>query len=187
MTEDDPLAGARRILVYGVTGSGKSTMAATIGQATSLPYHAVDDLMWEADWTPVAVDEQRRRITAICAEPEWVLDSAYGKWRDVVLARVELIVALDYPRWLSMWRLIRRTFHRVVTREPVCNGNRESLRSALSRRSIIWWHVKSFRPKRERMRAWERAADGPRVVRFGSPRQAREWLDRLSRPRPPRE
>ncbi|BCW70380.1 hypothetical protein NicSoilB8_14240 [Arthrobacter sp. NicSoilB8] len=52
-------------------------------------------------------------------------DSAYGGWRDLVLARAELVVALDYPRWLSLSRLVRRTVRRIVTGPVVCNGNRE--------------------------------------------------------------
>jgi adenylate kinase family enzyme len=35
----------------------------------------------------------------------WVLDAAYGRWLDIAIARVELIVALDFPRWLSLARL----------------------------------------------------------------------------------
>ena len=50
----------------------------------------------------VPEDEQRRRIEAICAGERWVLDTAYGAWVDVPLARAELIVALDFPRWLSL-------------------------------------------------------------------------------------
>ena len=50
----------------------------------------------------------------ICAGEEWILDHAYGKWREIPLARAELIVALDYPRWLSLSRLIGRTLYLVA-------------------------------------------------------------------------
>ncbi|HEV8115086.1 MAG TPA: hypothetical protein VGP53_02525 [Acidimicrobiales bacterium] len=42
-----PLGGATRLLVYGVTGSGKTTLAERISRTTSLPWHSVDDLMWK--------------------------------------------------------------------------------------------------------------------------------------------
>lgn len=167
---------ANRILVYGVTGSGKTLLAERISGATGIRWHAVDDLTWEPGWVEVPEDEQRRRIAAICAEERWVLDTAYGRWLDIPLARVELIVALDYPRWLSLSRLIRRSIVRAVGGEPVCNGNRESFRNIFSRNSIIVWHFKSFRRKRRRIRAWEAEPTGPEVVRLASPQETEQWL-----------
>jgi hypothetical protein len=165
-----------RILVYGVTGSGKTWLAERISAATGIPWHAVDDLTWEPGWVLVPEDEQRRRIEAICARERWVLDTAYGAWLDLALARVDLIVALDFPRWLSLSRLIRRSVARAVDGHPICNGNRESFRNLCSRDSIVVWHFRSFSRKRARMRAWERNPSAPAVLRFTWPRQVENWL-----------
>jgi len=170
---------ADRILVYGVTGSGKTRLAERISAATGIPWHAVDERTWEPGWVEVPDDEQRRRIAAICAEERWVLDTAYGRWLDIPLARVELIVGLDYPRWLSLSRLIRRSVMRAIDGKPICNGNRESFRNIFSRQSIVGWHFKSFKRKRRRIRDWEAASDGPAVVRLTSPRRTEQWLRTL--------
>ena len=170
---------ADRILVYGVTGSGKTSCAERISAATGIPWHAVDDLTWEPGWIPVPEDEQRRRIDAICAGERWILDTAYGSWLDVVLARAELVVALDFPRWLSLSRLIRRSVARAVDHRPICNGNHETFRNLFSTDSIVAWHFRSFTRKRTRMREWEAEQDGPAVVRLTWPGQVDEWLRRL--------
>lgn len=170
---------ARRILIYGVTGSGKTFLAQQVAQRTGLPGHSVDDLTWLPGWTPVPDAEQRARISLICAQDEWVLDSAYSDWRDIVLARTDLIVALDYPRWVSLTRLVRRTVGRIRDRRPVCNGNVETLRQAFGRDSIIRWHSRSFRGKRERMRRWAKERGPDKVVLLRTPKQTRSWLGTL--------
>ena len=170
------MAEPRRILVYGVTGSGKTTMAARISRATGLPWHSVDDLTWEPGWIAVPDEEQRRRIAAICAGDEWILDSGYSSWVDIPLARADLIVALDYPRWLSLSRLIRRCLRRLVDRRTICNGNHETLRVLLRQDSILVWHFRSFPRKRRRIEAWSADPSGPPVLRFHWPRQAERWI-----------
>jgi hypothetical protein len=93
MLGDNALGGARRVLIYGVTGSGKTTLARKLNELTSLPWYSVDDMTWEPGWVEVANDEQRRRISEICARAEWILDTAYGRWRDIPLLAVGLASA----------------------------------------------------------------------------------------------
>jgi adenylate kinase family enzyme len=160
-------------------------MARQLAERTGLPWHSVDDLTWEPGWVNVPADEQRRRIAAICAGERWILDSAYSSWIEVVLDRVQLIVALDYPRWLSLGRLAWRTLLRNLDHRPICNGNSESFRQTFSGDSIIVWHFKSFGRKRARMRAWASDSCGHVVVvRLTSPSAARSWLAGLSRSEP---
>ncbi|WP_410587902.1 adenylate kinase [Amycolatopsis sp. lyj-23] len=168
-----------RIVVYGVTGSGKSTLAARIAERTGLPYRSADDIGWQPGWVGTPDEEQRRRIAEVCAQERWVLDAVYSKWQDIVLPRTQLVVGLDYPRWLSLGRLVRRTFVRAVTRRRICNGNVESFRQVFSADSIIRWHFTSFANKRARIRAWAAESPGPAVVRLTSPRETRRWLETL--------
>ena len=173
-----------RILVYGVTGSGKTTLAERISRATGIPWYAIDDLTWDPNWTEVPTEEQRVRVTRICDSNEWIIDSAYAKWIDLPLARVQLIVGLDYPGWLSFFRLLRRSFARALDKKPICNGNRESFSLMFSRDSILLWHWKSFRRKSDSMRRWANAADfEPEVMLFNSPRQTDRWLNALGQQR----
>lgn len=178
----DDARGARRVLIYGVTGSGKTTLGGRLAGITGLPWYSVDELTWEPGWVEVTPEEQRRRISAICAQDEWILDTAYARWRDIPLARAELIVALDYPRWVSLQRLVRRTIARCWDRTPVCNGNRETLRAALGAESILCWHFRSFRRKRGRIRQWMTLEEGPEVVHLTRPRATEAWLAELSDP-----
>ena len=175
----DRLGGARRILVYGVTGSGKTVAAARISEATGIPWTSVDDVCWEPGWVQVPAEEQRRRFTDVCAGDTWLLDTAYGHWTDIALSRADLVLALDYPRWVSLQRLLRRTLARMVDKTAVCNGNTETLRQVLGDDSILRWHFRSFESKRARIQAWAADPDLPRVVRFTRPRDLDRWIGTL--------
>ena len=176
MPETDRLGDAQRILVYGVTGSGKSRMAATLSELTGIPLTSVDDITWSPGWVPMPTDEQIAHFDDLTTADAWILDSAYGTWRDLVLERADLVVALDYPRLVSFGRLLRRTAARIIDRQEVCNGNHESWRSVFARDSIVKWHVTSFRRKRRQMRTWAAAATGPRVILLRRPAHARSFV-----------
>lgn len=171
MIPDRPL----RVVFFGVTGSGKSTAAKRYAAATGLPFVDVDtDIGWLPGWTERDIADQHRIVEELATRDQWVFDSFYGKWSDRLLPRAEAIVALDYPRWLSLSRLIRRTVRRAVVREQVCNGNRESFWRVFSGDSIIRWHFTSFRSKKTRISAYQDA--GLPVLRFTRPGQLEQWL-----------
>jgi hypothetical protein len=96
-----------------------------------------------------------------------------------VVPRAELVVALDYPRWLSLSRLVRRSLRRVVTKEPVCNGNIETLGRLFARESIFYWHFNSFARKKHVFREWQSNPDMAPVMVFRRPRDLNGWLAQI--------
>jgi adenylate kinase family enzyme len=81
----------------------------------------------------------RGRVAIAADQDAWVIDGNYSAVRDLVWPRADTVVWLDPPRRVVMWRVISRTVRRIVTREVLWSGNRESARTALSRDSIILW------------------------------------------------
>jgi adenylate kinase family enzyme len=175
----DDVREARRILCFGATGSGKSTMAAALAGILDLPPTLVDELCWEPDWQPVPDETQDERILSVLQRPAFVIDSVYRRQNGIALAKVDVVVALDYPRLVSLARLLRRTVRRIRTRELVCNGNVETLGRALGRDSILWWHFRSWGSKRDRMRTWHADAALPPVLLLRRPREADALLEEL--------
>jgi adenylate kinase family enzyme len=175
----DDVRRARRILCIGATGAGKSTLAIALGERLGLPVTLMDDLCWDPGWQQAPREEQDRRVLPILKGDAWVLDTAYSAQSARALERAEAVVALDYPRLVSLGRLLRRTARRIRTREPVCNGNVETLRLALARDSVIVWHFRSWRAKRERMRRWHADPSAPPVLLLARPSDATELLASL--------
>jgi adenylate kinase family enzyme len=172
----------QRIVVVGTSGSGKTTLAREIGRRLGMPHVELDALHWDPGWTEAPLPVFRERVAAALGGERWVADGNYGKVRDLVWGRAELLVWLDYPLPVVMGRLVRRIFRRVLTREELWNGNRERLRDHLfTRDSLLLWALQQHpRHRREYPGRFSQPAFCHlEVVRLQSPRAAQEWLAAL--------
>ena len=173
---------ARRINVVGTSAAGKTMLAASLANRLGLPLVELDPLHWEANWTEASPEVMRARVAAAIAGSEWVVDGNYAVVRDLVWARAEAIVWLDLPLRTILWRFAVRTARRVVRHEELWCGNRERLRTQLlSRDSLLWWILTTYR--RRRREYPERLAARPDLlaIRLRSARAARAWLASIER------
>jgi hypothetical protein len=100
-----------------------------------------------------------------------VIDGNYGKARDIIWSHAQAIVWIDYPLPLILWRLVRRTVHRIVTGEVLWSGNREHWDALFGRDSLILWAIGSH-PRHRR--------DYPQIL--NCPNYAHLTLSRLRSP-----
>jgi adenylate kinase family enzyme len=166
----------RRVEVVGPSCSGKTTTARRLAALLGVPYIELDALHHDAGWTEAPAEVLQERVrAALDAAPEgWVVDGTYfGKLGSLVLDRADTIVWLDIPFRTAIRRVLWRTLSRAVRREELWNGNRESLRLALSRESIVLW---VFRTHREFEAKWGPRFEGRNVVRVTDPE---EWLQSI--------
>ena len=118
---------ARRINVVGTSGNGKTTFSRALAKRLGLPHVELDALNHGPNWTEASDEEFRRAVEAATDRDGWVVDGNYGrKIGDVVLRQADTVVWLDQPLPLVLWRLWRRTIWRIVRREELWSGNRES-------------------------------------------------------------
>lgn len=173
---------ARRFWVVGTSGSGKSTLARRIAAVRDLPYVELDALHHLAGWqaAPTFRDDVAAALDSYDRSHDgWVVDGNYrSKVGDLLVSRCDLVVWLDYPRRVVMGRLFRRTARRVVRREELWNGNRESWRDLLNRspeNNILLWAWTTHTPNRSN---YQRLAGDSSVpwVRLRSPRATTNWI-----------
>lgn len=114
-----------RILVVGTSGAGKGTMARRLAGFYGL------------------------RDVGLGGPGGLVVHGNYSKVRDLTWGACETVVWLDYPRWLVMYRVFRRTVSRWLRGTVLWSGNRETFRkSFLSRDSILVWAWTTYRLRR---------------------------------------
>jgi adenylate kinase family enzyme len=171
----------QRINVVGTSGSGKTTVAKSAAEALGFPFVELDAINWGPDWEEAPVETFRERVSEATRESQWLVDGNYSKARDIVWGRADTVVWLDYGFTLIFLRLLWRTFRRVILREELWSGNRESLTFALSKDSILLW-VFTRHPKRRR--EYPKLMVDPehahiQFIRHSTPRETEEWLESL--------
>lgn len=139
----------KRVVVIGSSCSGKTTLARRIAGVLGVPHVELDELHWGPNWTERPTEVLRRAVGDRVAGEGWVVDGNYTKVQDIVWPRATDAVWLNYSFPVVFGRALRRTVARMITREELFSGNRESFRvSFLSRDSILWWVITSFRRRR---------------------------------------
>ncbi|MCB9453132.1 MAG: adenylate kinase [Anaerolineaceae bacterium] len=176
-----PLPGDR-IVVVGTSGSGKTTLAGQLAALQGCPHIEMDAIHWQPNWTATPHDEFRVRLAAVLVGDSWVVDGNYGKGRSALWSQADTLVWLDYPLWLVLWRLFRRTVRRVVTQEELWSGNRENLRGVFSRDSIFLWAIQTHPRRRREYSDLPYRPEYAHLVkiRLRSPRQTNGWLARIT-------
>jgi adenylate kinase family enzyme len=169
----------QRILVIGTTGSGKTTLARAIAGRLGLPHGEQDSWFHQPGWQAAPTEQFRARVAAFTSQNAWVMDGNYSKARDIGWARADTLVWLDYPAGIVFWRLLTRTVRRVLTRQELWNGNRESLRNVVQPDSPLPWFFKTHWKRRHETPQQIAQFPNLRVIRLRSPGAAAAWVGAL--------
>src|SRR5919197_5008497 len=179
------LAGCERIVVLGRTGSGKTTLARELAAALGVPHVELDALYFGPDFSTAPLSVLRERTSAAIAGARWVTDGNKRAVRDLVWPRADTIVWLDYPVYVSLWRLARRA--RARTSALSAQAARSGRRSGLPKQMLAAARgvLTALRSHRGQRREYPRLFAQPAnqhlaVARLRSPAAAREWLARVT-------
>ena len=171
-----------RIVIVGKPGAGKTTLAAQLASRLGLRNIELDSINWQANWVQLPENEIREYVSeAITGTTDWVLDGNYKSVRDIVWARADTLIWLDYPLWVALLRVLRRTMGRIFLRKELWNGNRESLRHVLQLdpdENLITLTIRMHKRHRNDFPTLflQPEYSHLRVLRFRSPRETEMWL-----------
>ncbi|MBS1788447.1 MAG: AAA family ATPase [Acidobacteria bacterium] len=172
----------KRVVVIGTSGTGKTTFAGKLARLLNVPHIELDQLHWNPNWRETPRDQFIEKVKVATDAPAWVVDGNYTtKVSRIVWQRADTIVWLEYPFRVILFRLLIRTFKRLVLGEECCNGNRESWRMVFSHDSIILWAFQShWRHRREYAAKLRDPAHAHlRQVRLRTPAEAERWLKQI--------
>jgi len=152
-----------RIMIVGQPGSGKSTLAQALGKIAGLPVVHVDKIHWQSGW----VERTKAEKTRLCREAEqqshWIFEGGHSATWLSRVARADMLIVLDRPVALRLWRVVRRAVTGLGrTRPDMADGCPERLSSLPEFIRYIWTTRNSARDKMHSLAA--AAPPGCKVV-----------------------
>lgn len=138
----------KKIVIVGSSGCGKTTFARKLSDKTGTPHIEIDYLFWKPDWVQTSDEEFRPLVDKASSADKWIIDGNYKRVQDLTVWRADTIIWLDTGFVKVMFRVILRTLKRLIDRKPLWHNNRESLRMALSKDSIILYTFTHYKSKR---------------------------------------
>ena len=143
----------KRVVVVGVTSSGKSTLAEMLARRFELNFVELDALHWEPNWQEAPLEVFRARVVEAIRAEKWIVAGNYHIVRDLIWPRAEAVIWLEYPFMTVFCQLTRRTFRRWWYKELLWGTNVEPLYMHFklwSKESLYHWLFRTYwRRKRE--------------------------------------
>ncbi len=113
-----------RIMIFGRSGSGKSTFALKLHQATGLPLHHLDAYFFTENWVERDTQEFLAIQQSIVDQDAWIIDGNSIRSLEMRYRRAQLCLYFNYPRRLCYFRIFKRRFWKkdpaIADRAPQC-------------------------------------------------------------------
>lgn len=168
-----------RIMIVGQPGSGKSTLARKLGERARLPVVHIDRIHWMPGWVERSPEEKTRLCNEAAEADRWIFEGGHSAtWRDR-MARADMLIWLDRPVGLRLWRVVRRSLiGRGQTRPDLAEDCPERLRRLPEFIRYIWATRRRSRTQIARLSA--SPPSGCKVVRLRSDRDVDAFVEQFA-------
>lgn len=164
----------KKIVVVGVSASGKSTFTKKLAAKTNLPATFMDAIMWKPGWVYIGDEETIRKLDEVSLAEKWIIEGYISKnARTFVFDRADTIIYLDYSPWVSSWRYIRRWWKHRKNARPELEGSPEKFSFKFLK--LVWKKGEAISLNK----FLEKPEIKNKIITLKSPKQALTFLQEL--------
>lgn len=114
----------QKIVIVGVSASGKSTFARKLSSKTGLPLVMMDSIMWKPNWTYIGDQETIQELEKKSSGDRWIIEGYINtEARSFLFEKADTIIYLDYSRITSSLRYIKRWWKHRKQPRPELKGS----------------------------------------------------------------
>ncbi len=161
---------AKKIIVIGCSGSGKSTFSKKLAEITGLPLYHLDNIYWLPDASHLERPEFIEKQKEIMKTDRWIIDGNYGGTQKYRFEKCELAFFFDLPAEVCLEGVLKR------------DRVRNDIACELEPDEELTDFIKAYREK-SRPGVLELFKEYPavKVITFKSRKEVDEYLDILRR------
>lgn len=163
-----------KVTIIGNGGAGKSTLALALGRRTGLPFHHLDQVIWQPDWQAVSEEAFQQAHDDLVAGESWIIEGVgYDSTIADRFARSDAIVYLDFPIAVHFWWAIKRGVKSVFVTPAGWAAGCQPLAKLIPMLRIIWHIHRTTRPYLRSLLA--RQKRGISIHHLRSPRELKQF------------
>ncbi len=99
---------AKKITIFGMPGSGKTTLGKKLSKDLSLPLHHLDKLLWDKGWKLRDKKAFLKDHNAIIKKKKWIVEGTCISTLKDRYPKSDLVIFLKPPKVLCLYRVVLR-------------------------------------------------------------------------------
>lgn len=163
-----------KIVIVGVSASGKSALTRKLAAKTNLPAIFMDAIMWKPGWDYIGDSETVKKLDEVSSGKEWIIEGYISKdARTFVFDRADTIIYLDYSPIVSSWRYIKRWWKHRKDPRPELEGSPEKFDFKFLK--LVWTKGEAISLNK----FLAQVKNQNKIIVLKSPRKAQKFLQNL--------
>ena len=161
----------KRILIVGISGTGKTRFANILGEKLNLPVVNLDSIFWKKNWVEEDEDIVKQKIRNEIYKDTWIIE---GYIEPLSLERVKAadsVIYLDYSGYTALMGGITRSIkHRKTPRPEMPAGNVDDMG---------YKFLRSLYKREERPEIEKAIQNSNKLIRLKSRKATNEYLNKI--------
>lgn len=115
---------AKKIMIFGIPGSGKSTFALKLSQILKIPLFHLDKYFFTANWKERSYEEFLHIQKELVNKAEWIIDGNAIRSFEMRFSKADVVLYFRFNRLLCLLRIFKRLFfknHYISDRAEGCS------------------------------------------------------------------
>lgn len=165
-----------KILIIGICGAGKSTLANELNRKIGIPVIHLDQHFWKPGWVESEKRKWSEKVLELTSQSKWIMEGNYSSSFNLRFPEADTLIVLDYNPLLAMYRATKRIISFYGKTRPDLSSNCPE-RFNWEFYKFIWNFNKNHKPRTDE--AIRKYGQHLKIYRFKNPRETSLFLQKL--------